>query len=500
MLLDLPEICNMPKDVNVDAVLSIADLILTQPVKETNRFTPKLSAAYLKQHKKDGARVVEISLLNFSGYFPQYSHDSKHLVLGRPLVSYGDANIDQMVNDGCTTAEIARRLSAEDYYDGNELTCHFAKSFQAFCAREETCDIKMQDYLKVHYRDDILFHAFNHPKDFVIKELARRILRYIGIVSDDFEDEVLLDKSSRMYAQEQPVYPSVYRYLKLPYRKPYASPNLLATGWRFAFRDYVEFYVNALKEDSSAPQPQKRQTTVFIWGSCISRELFNYTEAFDLTGYLLQNSIQTLQAEAVEIPEEDVKGSSNFTKRMFLMESRKTAVQYFQDHKADYLMIDTCDCRNHVWRNKRNPKIRFCSSITADQTMALPKYNEEYEKISVFAITEEEWDAYVDHFCDVITQVYPVERIILNKFRFAEDYIKDGEVLPFPNQELYRGFGRITASIEQKIEERLPGIQVISPEEHTIGDYYSHIGTSAMHFLDEIYMRQAKKLEDIVYG
>ena len=499
MLLDFPEIHNVPKSgIDPDEMIQAADLLLTQPIKASNRFTPKLSVDYMREHKREGARLVTFSLLNFTGYFPQYTHDSRHISLGVPLVSYGDKNIDNLLEDGKESEEIVQIISKEDFYSPRFLDTWFARQLQTFRDRDGACDVKMYDWLQVNYDKEILFHSFNHPRNTVLKELSIRLLRYIGILDASLEDEADIKRKSNMHLQEQPVYPSVYKYLHLPVRKYFTSPNLMATSWRFGFKDYVEFYVNSLEKQFLSEKKLSKQAKVFIWGSCVSRELFNYSDTMEITGYLLQNPMHTLFSAPVSIKEEEISATSNFTKRMFELETTKKSKQYFVEHPAEWLLIDTCDCRNDFYILKANQKARVCQSITADKTIKESVLADEYERVSVFTITDDEWRNYVDMFCKFILNYYSQERIILNEFRFAEYYLKDGVLERFPYADFYIKLGRITKKVEEMLKQRMPKMHIVPAEVDTIGDYYSHIGCSAMHYIDEICIRQVEKLENII--
>ena len=94
--------------------------------------------------------------------------------------------------------------------------------------------------------------------------------------------------------------------------------------------------------------------------------------------------------------------------------------------------------------------------------------------------------------------MYDEEHIILNEFRFAEFYLKDGELLRFDRWEMYRKLNRITDLVAEMIKERLPNIKVISAFEKPTANFYHHIGNSTVHYIDEVYLEQARKLESLI--
>lgn len=505
MLLNLPETSNWSAiGIEIDPLLSIMDLILTQPIESTNQLSPKISTEYLRQNMKKDARCIVFPLLNFAGYFPQYSLESKHVTLGKVLVSYGDANIDRLNREGYSVDQIVETLSKDDFYSDTCLFRWFEQKFNEIESRDKDCDVKMSDWIRLNYSKEILFHSFNHPKESVVRELASRILNYLGIFDKTFEDEFIIERTSNMHMQEQPIYPSVRNYLKIRggggHDSQACSPNLFAANWRFNFKDYVKYYVNSLQGDQKLTSQRLKRPSLSIWGSCVSREILNYTNDIDLKVYILQNPIQTLFFEPFEIDESDIKATSNFAKRMLMLETRKQSRKYFVEHSADWLMLDTCDCRCNFWRLKSNHNVRICDSSSSNQTIKGSKYQDQFELVSIFEISKEDWQIYTDQFCEFVLSLYPMERIILNEFRFAKYFWKDGKLSRFPNANSYDSIGKITKYVEELIKQRMPRIHVITPEIDTIADYYHHIGCSTMHFLDEIYMRQLEKLNKIIFS
>ena len=177
----------------------------------------------------------------------------------------------------------------------------------------------------------------------------------------------------------------------------------------------------------------------------------------------------------------------------------KIAVDVIAKNKADYLLIDTCDCRNGWYQLKANPNCRIVVSPTSEKTISEDaEMRELFERVSIFTLTDDEWKKYVDEFCALLLTVYDEEHIILNEFKFAETYLKDGETLNFDRQETYRKLQRITDFVANLIKEKLPKINVISAYDNPKGNYYHHLGCSNLHYLDEVYLTQAEKLDKIL--
>lgn len=500
MLLDCRDLINVSIDKEtLREIIRVSDLIITQSIQKTNELDRVLAVDYLKNNKRKETRLVAICSLDYKGYFPQYKSSSRHIsIMDRPLVKYGDFNIDRLQHEGYSAREIAEILSDDNTYSDGYLTQWFENAIADFAKKEEYCDVKMHDYISTNYNKDIMYHYFNHPKSYVIRELAKRILRYIGILDTAIDDEAMLETKSNMFYQEQPVYPCVYKHLKIPYNHPYITPNYLASEYRFDFYGYVEWYFNTNAQYMPDFNARKNKLKVSIWGSCVSREIFNYTDEIDVCAYMLQNPIHTMFSEPIYIDEKDIKASSPFTKRMFKLETLKRARQYFLERPSEWLVLDTCDCRNDFWQPKDNPHVRICDSVTASATFKQLMYKDKFIRVSVFDITEEEWKKYVDDFCKFILKYYKEEHIVLNEFKFAKFYWKDGRIQKYNNNEYYLKLNSVTENVESMLKDRMPRMKVIPPELDPIGDYYSHIGCAPMHYLDEIYIRRCEKFINVI--
>ena len=237
-----------------------------------------------------------------------------------------------------------------------------------------------------------------------------------------------------------------------------------------------------------------------IWGSCVSRELFNFTSNFKVNAYILQNPVHTYWRDPVNIAESAIQGSSNFTRRMAILEFEKKAQEYFNEKfNAKYLMIDLCDCRNDVFVFKNQDKETFVSdSISVEKTIAALNNSEIY-RYSVFNISNSYWEESFKRFVELIKSKYEEENIIINKFRFAEEYldvdgkIKDTEYRKY--KDLYAKRGELISRLEEIITQMLPNARVIPPLLKPLGYAAHRLGLSPMHYTDECYYIQNLKLE-----
>lgn len=495
----LPRICQVNKDNEFlfEVAINISDLCITQPVSINNKFSPKLSTEAIRQGIKNSARIITIPKLHFAGYFPQLAKVQFNAVaLGKqPVFAYGDKYLNEFLSKGEHFETIKDKILDKKFLSPDFVLNYFYEQLKIFIKDEKDCDIKMYDYIEKNARKEILWHSFNHPTNVVIKELAKRILNRFEFDSADisFEDEVVLDENDGLRGQMQLIYPSVYFALGVPMENKLYTLNVNSSSIRVASEDYIRIYCNSYRREAPV---------IDIWGSCVSRELFNFTNRIKTGAYILQNPIHTMWEKPVPIDEEKIQGTSNFTKRMAHLEFYKKAEEYFnKNFNAKYLMIDTCDCRNDVYVVKLpdGQETLICESLSAEKTLNGLSNEVSYIRKSVFDLPDKYWDECLEKFVDLIKRKYKEENIIINRFKFADRYIDEkGVAVTFKHRDLYLRRGQLTQRIEKKLEQLLPKALILSPINNPLGNAQHKIGLSPMHYIDEYYYIQNMKLENLL--
>ena len=449
-------------------------------------------------------QYIEISNLTFYGYFPQsYNAINNIAQIGKQRIfNYGDKNIINLIHQKVSMNEIKSILNDENFYSKNFLDTFFEEQLIIFYEQESSADIKMYDYLATNYNKNILFHAYNRPHKSLIKKLAQRLLRYLDFNDLTFKNEHLIDKENDLYYQSQAIYPSVLKYLNLSTKDTY-YPNRYILDDDFNFNEYIETYINCYSTYSKVPITNKIRPTISIWGSCVSREIFNYTDRYKINIYILQNPIHTLNFKGLPLNPDIIQGSSNFTKKMCYLEFNKLAEKFFAKEKSDFLMIDTCDCRNFFYTLANDSTARISSSISSDMTIkkliAENLYEEKFfKRISPFEISDSEWKQHVKYFCDTILRYYDKDRIILNKFNFAEYYLDKGRYIKFENFLFYKKLNILTKKIEFFIKDYLNDCILLKEVKSPVANKNHHIGCAPMHYTDDVYLHQVNQLDNII--
>ena len=90
---------------------------------------------------------------------------------------------------------------------------------------------------------------------------------------------------------------------------------------------------------------------VNIFGSCYTRELFNYSQNHEVNCYVLQQSLFTLFSNPLPLRLEDARSvdNTNFMNRMMYYEFNKLGLKSVLESESDKLVIDFADCRYDIY-------------------------------------------------------------------------------------------------------------------------------------------------------
>lgn len=187
-IIDIPKIFEKFESVDlnkIDLIIKNADLILSQPIREDNKFLPYYSNKNIYGIKNKNCTFILIPNITFAGYWPQMKNVDKSLkpsfitLGGQKIFPYVDYNILTMLDKGYSDQEILLQIKSIDFYSASEVLDHYSSELSISFERESNCDIKIFDYVSKIASEDVIFYSFNHPKAIVIEELAKRIFSAI---------------------------------------------------------------------------------------------------------------------------------------------------------------------------------------------------------------------------------------------------------------------------------------------------------------------------------
>lgn len=255
----------------------------------------------------------------------------------------------------------------------------------------------------------------------------------------------------------------------------------------------------------NAETGQSGRTVAFsIFGSCVSRDLFEYAgeTGLQVGRYIARESIISAVSAPVPVEESEIELTSPFQKKMVLADCAKSAFDRLRSNKSDFLMIDLIDERFDLI------KLRG-SLVTASNEVCegLKKIIGGCEKVGKTYKEQRVWfgdepvGGYVKTFCEKLREIYEPGQIFLHRALMTDFYLDSaGEVRKFSRNylEYNRKTNRILSYMYDLIENCLPGIHVIAEMDGTYASEKHKWGLAPMHYTDEYYFRVLEKVCEVI--
>ena len=263
ILLRLPAVCGYNEESYhylEEGFWGLCDLLISQHVSKSNRFSPQLGTQALVQKLPETAKIVWIPNAYFDGYWPQYERSSGEQKKGAFISEEfpnRDKYLDLILKSGgleTVETELARIRSAS-FFSAETIESHMDSSIEKLSAHEYSCDIKISDFVSANYRNIQLFYSSNHPISELLLVLASRILNFIGIRYPMFLHlHEILNKNNLTYSlrgQDWPIYPSVIKTLGIQKYETDYYPNIFYWEFHGTFDQYMEKYLEVYRNDYS---------------------------------------------------------------------------------------------------------------------------------------------------------------------------------------------------------------------------------------------------------
>ncbi len=243
-----------------------------------------------------------------------------------------------------------------------------------------------------------------------------------------------------------------------------------------------------------------------IFGSCYTREMFNYQTKYEVGCYVMQQSIFTLYAKPLKITLDQAKGTddSKFKKRMMYYEFNKIGLKKLLETPSDYLIIDFADCRYDIYNFKIPEGVRIIYTHDARATFDNIKDIKKFQNISkeYYNVEENFSDKDIENilikFVNEILSVYDKSRVILNRIQMQDEYYESGNPKKLTDNFHYnkRHFIKKIEDIFLKI---FPDCQVLETKQPPILNINHRFGgPHPMHFEDIYYQYRMNLLDCLI--
>lgn len=276
-------------------------------------------------------------------------------------------------------------------------------------------------------------------------------------------------------------------------------------------RDSARFNYQHLGEckDKNCDSNMKSNIKINIWGSCVSRDIFELEENnfFKVGCYVGRNGIISSLMPPIDIANLSMNGWEN---RMVLYDLEKKAYSNLEREKSDFLLIDLIDERFGLLEIKSGVLTTY---ITYSQVLKRsPVFKKIKEKNPIKVIDQDDIgdyliEYYLKEYCEKIKAIYSPNQIILNEAMPVKQYITlEGNIEDFNNTIVDDGI-----DVTDKYRERLKkyyGIieknfgnqcHIIKMPDNTFGYEGHKWGLASTHFTDQYYKYMLDEIKKIIH-
>ena len=194
-----------------------ADLLVMHRVLPGYRANIGLDCSTLLSLLPDSARSLVLPSLHYEGHHPwiAYAHDPDgrlhSLEAESPLCTYHDFLAMVAARDDLPLNALLEPACPITVLDG--IRAQHLQSLAELQERETDCDLSLSDWLAANHRQQPLFHTLNHPTQFTLDQLLRRLLTQLQLphqLSDALHDSI-----EHLGALSIPIHPWVRQALAL---------------------------------------------------------------------------------------------------------------------------------------------------------------------------------------------------------------------------------------------------------------------------------------------
>jgi hypothetical protein len=227
-----------------------------------------------------------------------------------------------------------------------------------------------------------------------------------------------------------------------------------------------------------------------ILGSCVTRDVFNFTDKFKIQSYFARTSLASIYSKPINISLDDFELPSAFQKKMVFNDLTKYFRKYIKSTKADFLIIDFIDERFGILKHND-------SFITASAEYNKSNLN---QILKPTRLTPSQkllvWEKSALEFIEEVKNYYTPQKIILHKCFYKEKFkSKYGEIVKFEQSYDYQN--ELLSRYYNFFEEKFTGINVIELDKQFLASETHRWGLTPYHYEDEYYIQFINELKKL---
>ena len=233
-----------------------------------------------------------------------------------------------------------------------------------------------------------------------------------------------------------------------------------------------------------------------ILGCCVSREVFNYSNDFEIASAVYSSFISLFENKIdVSLSECSSCISPQFQARNTYLELNKTVFEYLKQQKGDYLILDFGEVVNEFY-NIENEDGNIVTRVVANpyikEILTVKGY-----KFSRVSSMNCDISFIVKNLFDKLFDIYPRENILLNKVSFSRFFYLNNSICKFLNHyRLTQNNLKKVRVFEDEAEKYLDKCNVFQPVNNVLSNGEHKYGCSPVHYFDEDYYFMAHRFRE----
>ncbi len=229
----------------------------------------------------------------------------------------------------------------------------------------------------------------------------------------------------------------------------------------------------------------ENQKKILIFGSCVSRDIFNLKNDFHLINYFARSSFASIFQTPFSHPEIAESLESKFQERIVKADMKKSILSDLKKGNFDILLLDFIDERFNLF--KLNDSICTLSN-EAIKTGLL----EEYPDPEIIKNSSQEffdmWEQGWKQFIELMQDMGQLEKVILNKVYWAEETVSSDNFEPIYSKDKTQQMNIFLDKLYAIAEQSLPSENIMQfSKKVMIGADEHQWGLSPFHYISEYY-------------
>ena len=237
-------------------------------------------------------------------------------------------------------------------------------------------------------------------------------------------------------------------------------------------------------------------TKVDVFGTCISRELFNYTDDYSVKTYLMQQSIYSICSNQYPIELNRIQTSDNyaFKNKMIYYDFNKIAFSKLSEDPSKYLIVDLADQSRDivVLDDFENIKLTATSAMLEN----LSRLGERFHIENIENYSNEELRNYLRQLVQILSSLYDENNIILNRVQMQNEYYENNVKKYIDESTLVYRRKRYLEMLEDMFLELLPECKILQTKHEPILDINHRFGGPHPVHYESIYYKYRMQLLD----